>query len=119
MIRSRLKNVLNLHPSEENKETFRKQRNCCNSLKRKCKQKFYNDISDHAISNSKTFWSPIRPVFTDEVKTSSKIILIENKKIISKNNELADIFSDYFSNIYKEKDTEYRDNSKMFVTKSF
>ena len=34
MIRSRLKNILNLHPSEENKEKFRKQRNCCNSLKR-------------------------------------------------------------------------------------
>ena len=40
------------------------------------------------------------------------------KKIISKNNELADIFSDYFSSIYKDKDTEYRDNSKMFVPKS-
>ena len=39
-------------------------------------------------------------------------------KNIGKNNELADIFSDYFSSIYKDKDTEYRDNSKLFVSKS-
>ena len=70
MIRSRLY----LYPSEENKEKFRKQRNCCNSLKRKCKQTFYNDISDHAISNSKTFWPLFRAVFTDKLRTSSKII---------------------------------------------
>ena len=46
------------------------------------KKNFFNNISTRDITGNKTFWKTVKPLFTDKIKTKSRITLIE-KKVVS------------------------------------
>ena len=51
------------------------------SLIRQEKKSFFNNISTRDITDNKTFWKTVKPLFTDKIQTKSKITLIEKKKL--------------------------------------
>ena len=63
MVRSRLRNkYLNLK-TEESKNAYRKQRNCCVSLIRKAKCNFYEHLDPKLICDNRKFWKQVKPFF--------------------------------------------------------
>ena len=98
MTRSRLRNRYNNNPSENNLIAYKKQRNLCVKLSRNSKRDYYNNIKINKITDNKTFWSTIKPLFSDKQKVRQQITLIEGDVIISNNKEVADKMNDYFIN---------------------
>ena len=83
MKRPRLKNKFLNTKSEIDRKSYNKQRNLCVSLIRWEKENFFNNISTRYITDDKTFWKTVKPLFTDKIQTKSKISLIE-KKVVSR-----------------------------------
>ena len=88
-------------PTSSNWKIYKNQRNLCVTLNRKTKQIFFSNLDCKNPQTLKSFWEYSRPYFTDKVKSSSKIILLEGDKIVSKNDELVKCFNEHFNNIYK------------------
>ena len=89
MIRSRLKNMYNKFPTEENKIIYEKHRNYCSNLLKKVKKEYYNNIDTNTFTDNKKFWKCIRPFFSEKQKVFQKdIILIEKDVVISDDKEV-------------------------------
>ena len=112
MKRSRLRNKFLNTKSDIDRKAYNKQRNLCVSLIRREKKNFFNNISTRDITDNKTFWKTVKPLFTDKVQTKSKITLIEKKvasregqeqivseKVISEDQAVAEVFNKFFINI--------------------
>ena len=82
MKRSRLRNKFLNTKSDIDRKAYNKQRNLCVSLIRREKKNFFNNINTRDITNNKTFWKTVKPLFTDKIQTKSKITPIE-KKVVS------------------------------------
>ena len=79
MKRSRLRNRFSKTKSDIYSIAYNKQHNLCVSLIRQEKKNFFNNISTRNITENKTFWKTVKPLFTDKIKTKSRITLIEKK----------------------------------------
>ena len=77
--RSRLRNKFLNTKSDIDRKAYNKQRNLCVSLIRREKKNFFNNISTRDITDNKTFWKTVKPLFTEKIQTKSKITLIEKK----------------------------------------
>ena len=82
MKRTRLRNKFLNTKSDIDRKAYNKQRNLCVSLIWREKKNFFNNISTRDITGNKTFWKTVKPLFTDKIKTKSRITLIE-KKVVS------------------------------------
>ena len=82
MKRSRLRNKFLNRKSDIDRKAFNKQGNLCVTLIRQEKKNFFNNISTRDITDNKTFWKTVKPLFTDKIQIKSKITLIE-KKVVS------------------------------------
>ena len=81
------------------------------SLIRQEKKNFFNNVSTRGITDNKTFWKTVKPLFTDKVQTKSKITLwkkvvsrerqeqIVSEKVISEDQVVAEVFNTIFINI--------------------
>ena len=111
MKRSRLRNKFLNTKSDIDRKAYNKQRNLCVSLIRWEKKNFFNNINTRDITNNKTFWKTVKPLFTDKIQTKSKITLIEKKvvfgvgqekivseKVISEDQAVAEVFNKFFIN---------------------
>ena len=109
---SRLRNKFLNTKSDIDRKAYNKQRNLCVSLIRLEKKNFFNNIITRGIIVNKTFWKTIKPFFTDEIQTKSKITLIEenvvsevgqeqivSEKVISEDQAVAEVFNKFFINI--------------------
>ena len=45
-----------------------------------------------------TFWEIVKPLFTDEVERTECITIVENDRILQEDNQVDEIFNDFFSN---------------------
>ena len=112
MKRSRLRNSFLNTKCDIDRKAYNKQRNLCVSLIRREKKNFFNNISTPDITDNKTFWKTVKPLFTDKIETKFKIKLIEKKvisgvgqeqifseKVISEDQTVAEVFSKFFINI--------------------
>ena len=68
------------------------------SLLRKSKRNYDSNLN---VENSdyKKFWKTIIPLFSDKTKSTALITLKDSSKIIESQNEVVNIFNDYFSKI--------------------
>ena len=55
MKRSRFKNKFNKNPYDENKLTYKKQRNFCSNLLNRKKKKYFNNLDLNIFNDNKTF----------------------------------------------------------------
>ena len=70
------------------------------------------------ITDNKTFWKTVKPLFSDKHIIGNKITLIKDNDIISDDGEVAKEFNDYFSNMVKNLDiagfeTDYCSNPEL------
>ena len=110
MKRSRLRNKFSNSKSDIDRKAYNKQRNYCVSLIRREKKEFFSKLNTADISDNKVFWNKIKPLFTDKIKSKSKITLIEkelnkdsneiiSEKITSNDNDVVETFNKFFVNI--------------------
>ena len=77
--RTRLKNKIHRNPSKENKMSFKKQRNFCASLRRKCTKKYLEKPTEKGLTTNKSFWKFMKPFLTNKAFTGNNdITLIQN-----------------------------------------
>ena len=99
MRRSALKKANNLNDPLSIK-LYKKQRNHVVNPSRKVKKDYFQKHMPHG-SSSKSFWKFCKPFFTNQITNSEDIMLVENKKVVSKNEEIAYLFNTYFNDITK------------------
>ena len=66
MVRFKLKNKCNKSKTEENWDSYKKQRNVCVNLLRKTKKDYLNDLNVKNITDNKAFWKTIKPYFSNK-----------------------------------------------------
>ena len=79
---------------------------------RREKKRFFSNVNTSDITDNKTFWETVKSLFTDKIKTKSKIRLTEKKvisqeglkqivpeKIISKDQAVTEIVNKFFINV--------------------
>ena len=98
MTRSRLKNKFIKYPTHQNKETYKKHRNFCVNLLRREKKKYYANLDLNKITDNKTFWKHMKPLFSEKNNSTKHITLIEGNDILSNDMEVAEIMNDFFAN---------------------
>ena len=106
MTRSRLRNRYNKTPTYENLVAYKKQRNFCVKLSRKTKRDYYNNIKINNVTDNKTFWRTIKPLFSDKQNVRQHITLIEGDNIISNDKDVADKMNDFFINVVTNLEIE-------------
>ena len=75
------------------------------------KQKYYQSLEISKISDNKTFWKTISPLFSNKsYSKNSRITLLENGKVLSEESKVADTFNKFFSNVVKELKIEKDEN---------
>ena len=101
MKRSRLKQKFMKTKSDISRIAYKKQRNICVALVKKSKRTYFANLDTKSIQDNKKFWKNVSPLFSNKIRSKPKITLIENEKIITNENEIAETFNEYFSNIVK------------------
>ena len=88
MKRSRLKNKANRSKDPADIANYKKQRNLVVSLNHQAESKCFNEVSN--TESSTPFWETCKPYFSNKhARGDSKIMLIENDKMLLKNEEVA------------------------------
>ena len=86
----------------KNKLAYNRQRNHCVNLVRKEKKSYYGNLDTNKITDNKTFWKTVKPLFSNKTVNSDQITLIKNDIIISENKDIAEIFNKFFANIIQD-----------------
>ena len=101
MRRLNIKYTFIKYPTTENRDAYKRQRNLCVNLNRKAKKNFFNGSFTNSTKSLKKRWKTVRPFFTNKTKESSKIIVIDNDKIESKDEDLVKTFNNQFGELYQ------------------
>ena len=99
VLRSKLRNQYLKCKSKEARARFKIQRNYCVTILRKGRRDHYEHLELGKVNDSEKFWNTVKPVFGNKLTTRSNITLIENKKVVTSEIELAKIFNKYFVDI--------------------
>ena len=91
MLRTRFRHQFLKMKISEAKAKYNKQRNICVSLTRKAKRNY--------ICDNKKIWATVKPLFSNKIKSAENIVLSENGKLIKDEEEVVNIFNDFFVNI--------------------
>ena len=85
--------------NEINRNNNKVQRNYCKKLLENTKKKYFNNLNTSKVTDNRTFWKAIVPLFTNKPYRGEKVILKEGNKNITNDAELCEVFNTYFSNI--------------------
>ena len=85
--------------SNLDRKAYNKQRNYVVSLLRQKKKTFYTNVNTNILTESRTFWKIVKPFLTDKTNKTSRITLLEEKKVISQYHLIVKAFNDYFISI--------------------
>ena len=99
MKRSRLRNKFLNTKSDIDRKAYNKQRNYVVSLLRNEKKNFYSNLDTKIVIDNRTFWKTVKPFLSEKVTKHSKINLVEDDKIIFRDDQIAKKFSEYFISI--------------------
>ena len=73
MQRTKLRNKFLKDPTEHNKISYTKQRNCCVSFLRKEKKEYFVNLNEKDIIDNKKFWQTVKPFLSEKLKSREKI----------------------------------------------
>ena len=85
--------------TNDSKHLYNRQKTLCLSLLRKTKRGYFKQLNNKAISDNKTFWQTISPLFLEKVFRKETIILKDSNRTVRSNHELAETFNNIVSNI--------------------
>ena len=77
---------------EESKRCFNRQRNFCVSFLRKTKRRFFGKLDYRVVSDNRKIWKIVSPLYSEKAFHKESIILNNNNKTISNDEDLAEIF---------------------------
>ena len=96
--RTRFKNKIHRDPSKENKMAYKKQRNFCVSLRRKCMKIYLKALTEKSLTTNMSFWKFIKLFLRNEgFIGNNDITLIQKSKIISNEKQLTKLFDSYIN----------------------
>ena len=102
MKRSYLKSKYLKNKNNVNRTNYKKQRNLCVKLRDNSIKSDFQKTTSNLKTNNKSFFDLIKPYMTNKgALCSTDINLIENGKIISNEDEIAEICIEYYTNIVK------------------
>ena len=81
MLRTKLRNQFLKTRTSEAKLKYNKQSNLCVILLRKTKRNYYENLNLNDISDNKKFWTTVKPLFCNKIKSVENITLDENGKL--------------------------------------
>ena len=81
------------------RQVFVEQRIYFVSLLRKSRRNYHINLNVKDITDNKKFWKTMKSLLPDTTKSAVSITLKDNNKIDESQNEVANIFRDYFSQI--------------------
>ena len=99
MKRSRLRNVFLKPRTDTNKKTYSTQRNLCKKLLKNTKKSYFENIDTKKITDNRSFWRTVLPLFTQNSSKGEKVNLIDDGETISSDEELCETFNQFFSNV--------------------
>ena len=82
--------------AESNRVRYNKQQNFCVSLLRKTEKDYYGNLNEKDVIDNNKFWKTVAPLFSDEAKSSEKITLVQEDKIITTDDENVKILNSFF-----------------------
>ena len=82
--------------SQTNRENYKIQRNFCQKVLRKTKKSYFESLSTKKITDNRTFWQTVVPLFTRKASKGETITLNEAEKHISDNKKICTIFNNFF-----------------------
>ena len=104
--RSKFKNTYNKSGLEIDLARYKKQRNFVCSLVRKEKKSFFSNIDINP--EKRNFWQACKPYLVNKcILSNEKITLRNNEKVVSNEQEVANLFNNYFSNILSTLNISY------------
>ena len=96
--RSRLENKYQRLRTTESQNAYRKQRNYCSRLYKR-ERKSLEKLDINSYTDTRKFWELNKPFFSDKGIANSKITLIENDRIISDCQEIAETFNTFLKTL--------------------
>ena len=96
MTRSRLKNIYLKIKAQQDRKNYNKQKNYCVKLLRKAKRTFYSNLDAKSVTDNKTWWKTLKPLFSDKQPQSGEIVLVQGNEITDDDIEVASISVDFF-----------------------
>ena len=106
-MKAMLKRKCYKHSSKVNWDKFKKQRNLVSDLKRKSMHTYFDErcnISNQS-KNPKQFWDTICPFFSDKGARDYNISLLSEDKLIANQQDVCELFNDYFINVGTDANT--------------
>ena len=102
MKRPRLENKANKSVKEEDKRLYNIQRNKVGKLNNKLKKTYFKEKLPKG-NDAKDFWNYCKLYFTNKgICNDDRIIIVENDKILNKDSDISETFSNYSVNITKD-----------------
>ena len=84
--------------------------NFCRKLYKKVRKKYYNTLKLSKATDDKTIWKTIKPFFFDKAVNIHKITFVDNKKVVSDDEQLCKTFSNFLQETVKALDVSYNFN---------
>ena len=79
-----------------NESLFKKQRNKCILLRKKCIKKYFSKVTESGVNTNKEFWKITKPFLTNKgFLSGNEITIIENDEVITEESKLAEKFNNY------------------------
>ena len=99
MNKTRLRNKFLRSRSTKDRSAYNQQINFCLSLVRKTKKDYYNNLDHKKVTDSRSFWRTVKPLFSEKNSSFSKITLIENGLLLNDDEKISFALNDLFSNV--------------------
>ena len=84
---------------------------------RTAKKDYFDNLYLRNVTDNKKIWKPVNPLFTDKGMNHDKIILVEDDKIISENEQISKSFADVIINLnipqYEDPTSNTNDNDPV------
>ena len=110
MKRSRLRNKFIKDKTQVSKEAYTKQRNLCTSMVRKKKRIYFSNLNTRDLTDNRSFWKTVKPLFSDKSSGDGKLVLIEGDDILSEDTKVANALNEYFNKVVENLGIENNDN---------
>ena len=99
MKRSKLRNKFLKSRNLSDRKNYTSQRNLCKKLLKSTKRTYFNNLDIRKVTDNRTFWKTVVPLFSNKFSKSEKINLTEGNKTISNDDEMCRVFKKFFSKI--------------------
>ena len=74
----------------------------CQSIKKREKKNYFQNLDSKNISHNKSFWRTVKPLLSDKYRFPVNVTLVKENDVISGNGKIADVINDFFINAVKD-----------------